>query len=93
MTRHVFSWPTPPRLLACALLLSLLSGLLPAAHPKSPDRKAAAEERAPKKKSNKLTIKPSRNNSEETRTERDRRLMRECKGKPNAGACLGYTQH
>ncbi|MBS0316991.1 MAG: hypothetical protein JSR49_07705 [Proteobacteria bacterium] len=26
----------------------------------------------------------------ETRAERDRRLQRECKGLPNAGACLGY---
>ncbi len=28
----------------------------------------------------------------ETTAERDRRLMRECKGRPNAGACLGYTR-
>jgi hypothetical protein len=27
----------------------------------------------------------------ETRQERDKRLQRECKGKPNAGACEGYT--
>jgi hypothetical protein len=26
----------------------------------------------------------------ETRAERDKRLQRECKGKPNAGACEGY---
>ncbi len=24
-------------------------------------------------------------------TERDKRLKRECKGRPNAGACLGYA--
>lgn len=29
--------------------------------------------------------------SGETATERDRRLQRECKGRPNAGACLGYA--
>lgn len=28
---------------------------------------------------------------EETTAERDRRLLRECKGRVNAGACLGYT--
>lgn len=28
--------------------------------------------------------------SGETPAERDRRLARECKGRPNAGACLGY---
>lgn len=27
----------------------------------------------------------------ETQRERDRRLKRECKGRPNAGACLGYA--
>ena len=29
--------------------------------------------------------------SEETAAQRDRRLKRECKGRPNAGACLGYA--
>jgi hypothetical protein len=29
--------------------------------------------------------------SGESTTERDRRLLRECKGRPNAGACAGYT--
>jgi ABC-type transporter MlaC component len=28
--------------------------------------------------------------SGETRAERDKRLARECKGKPNAGACEGF---
>ena len=28
----------------------------------------------------------------ETRAERDQRLLRECKGKPNAGACEGYAR-
>lgn len=27
----------------------------------------------------------------ETTKERDKRLKRECKGKPNAGACLGHA--
>jgi hypothetical protein len=30
--------------------------------------------------------------SAESRAERDKRLSRECKGKPNAGACEGYTR-
>ncbi|MCJ0762532.1 hypothetical protein [Variovorax terrae] len=29
--------------------------------------------------------------SGETAAQRDRRLQRECKGLPNAGACLGYA--
>ena len=28
----------------------------------------------------------------ETRQERDKRLLRECRGKPNAGACEGYAR-
>ena len=30
--------------------------------------------------------------SEETRPERERRLLRECRGLPDAGACRGYTR-
>ncbi len=30
--------------------------------------------------------------SAESNAERDRRLTRECKGRPNAGACLGYAK-
>ena len=33
-----------------------------------------------------------RSSSEETRSERDRRMYRECKGMHNAGACRGYTR-
>ena len=33
-----------------------------------------------------------RSPSEETRSERDRRLTRECRGRPNAGACMGYAR-
>ena len=29
--------------------------------------------------------------SDESRAERDRRLQRECRGRPNAGACLGHA--
>ena len=46
----------------------------------------------PTKKKGGLKIKHQRSPSEETSVERDRRLTRECKGAPNAGACLGYTR-
>ncbi len=46
----------------------------------------------PTKKKGSLKIKHQRSPSEETSAERDRRLTRECKGAPNAGACLGYTR-
>lgn len=44
------------------------------------------------KKSRSVKVKPQQNHSGETTSERDRRLYRECKGMPNAGACLGYTR-
>lgn len=31
------------------------------------------------------------NSAHETTRERERRLLRECKGRPNAGACSGYA--
>lgn len=30
--------------------------------------------------------------SEEGTTQREKRMRRECKGRPNAGACLGYAR-
>ncbi|NMM82098.1 hypothetical protein B2J86_14380 [Acidovorax sp. SRB_14] len=44
------------------------------------------------KKHGAVKVKHQRSPSEETSAERDRRLYRECKGLPNAGACRGYTQ-
>lgn len=34
---------------------------------------------------------PSDKGSGENKAERDKRLLRECRGKPNAGACEGYA--
>lgn len=36
--------------------------------------------------------KQPKSSSEESSTERDHRLKRECRGRNNAGACLGYTR-
>lgn len=44
------------------------------------------------KKKGSTKIKHQRSPSEESAAERDRRLYRECWGRPNAGACLGYTR-
>ncbi len=49
--------------------------------------KAAKE----KKKSTKTNTVKYEKGSAETTSERDRRLFRECKGRPNAGACMGYA--
>lgn len=43
--------------------------------------------KAPRQASVKVIPSPSH----ESTAERDRRLKRECKGRPNAGACLGYA--
>ncbi|MDF1483951.1 hypothetical protein PY257_01905 [Ramlibacter sp. H39-3-26] len=32
-----------------------------------------------------------RSHADETREQRERRLQRECQGRPNAGACMGYA--
>jgi hypothetical protein len=34
---------------------------------------------------------PTDKGSAESKPERDKRLMRECRGRPNAGACEGYA--
>ncbi|OYD52178.1 hypothetical protein CBY09_01430 [Acidovorax kalamii] len=39
-----------------------------------------------------VKVKHLRSPSEESPAARDRRLHRECKGRPNAGACLGYAK-
>ncbi len=54
-------------------------------HTKKPRKSHAAK----KSKANKASFD---NGSAETRKERDSRLMRECKGRPNSGACEGYTR-
>lgn len=45
-----------------------------------------------KRQSNRIKIQNTRSNSEETSAERDKRLSRECRGRPNGGACLGYAK-
>ena len=48
--------------------------------------------KAAKKQSGKVKIQNTRSSSEETTAERDRRLYRECQGRPNSGACAGYAK-
>ena len=82
------------RCLSAAFLYTCLSfALLGASGTASAERKKsnpAAGQEAKKKGS--VKIKHQRSTSEESTAERDRRLYRECKGRPNAGACLGFTQ-
>jgi len=69
----------------CIAALLLAASALPAhAAKKSGEKKA--------QQSNIVRVKPTQNHSGETSAERDKRLFRECRGLPNAGACAGYTR-
>ena len=80
--------------LLCACVALCLSGAAPDAHAArkktsqtDPHSTSAA---AQKKGSIKTTH--YRSPSEESTADRDRRMYRECWGRPNAGACSGYTR-
>ncbi|PUE44806.1 hypothetical protein B9Z47_17495 [Limnohabitans sp. 2KL-1] len=47
--------------------------------------------KARKAKAGKAPKLPGDKGSGENKAERDKRLLRECRGKPNAGACEGYA--
>ena len=89
---------TLPRHCATALLCACMAlGLLLApegAHAARKKKAADATTSEPAKKKGSVKVKPQaiRSDSQESATERDRRLYRECKDLPNAGACLGYTR-
>jgi len=66
-------------------LLALAAGLAwPTVHAQSTS--------TPKTKRPKTRKPPADKGPGETRAERDQRLLRECKVKPNAGACEGYAR-
>ena len=74
------------RALSISLATALLLSVILATDSFATNRKHS------KDKSGKVRIQNIRNNSEESTAERDRRLYRECQGRPNSGACAGYTQ-
>ena len=74
-----------------AIGLSLLAPGF-SALPKEPTLSQTTSSDKINSKKNGAKVTHHRSPSEETRAERDRRLYRECKGMPNAGACLGYTR-
>lgn len=69
------------RAIACTTL-SLLAGW-------SQAQSRAPADGAPKKKVAAPQFIP--NSAHESARERERRLLRECKGRPNAGACAGFA--
>ena len=76
--------------LVIGLTLSLLAAPGNADAKQAKRSKTGTSESAKKKGVTKVTY--QRSSSEESRSERDRRMYRECKGMHNAGACLGYTR-
>lgn len=54
-------------------------------------QKPAKAKKTQKSKQAKAPKPPSDKGSGENKAERDKRLWRECKGRPNAGACEGYA--
>ena len=83
-------------LLCLATALALAGVAVPAAAAAKSDTAATSpvKKKGAKKASHKKAghaAKVVKSPSEETRAERERRLLRECKGRPNAGACLGYA--
>lgn len=64
--------------LACALVM--------------PGQALAKKKKGKGHSSSRASSQMQRSGSEETRIERERRLTRECRGLPNAGACLGYAR-
>lgn len=73
------------------LALLLASIALPPGDACAAPKKKKAEATQKTNKPAKVKIKRQRSSNTETKAERDRRLLRECKGLPNAGACLGYA--
>jgi hypothetical protein len=75
--------PTTGRL-ACLLLAAALA----TAQAHASSRQAPTKDPARARGSASAKVIPG---SEESSAERARRLKRECKGRPNAGACLGHA--
>jgi hypothetical protein len=77
-------------LITLTFLLCMLVTPLNAHAKKHKTQKASTHQTSASKGAGKTTYRPSP--SEESRAERERRLFRECRGMPNAGACRGFTQ-
>lgn len=78
--------------LLCACLAMGLMALSASAQAASKKNAFETVASKPAKQKGPVKVKHQRSPSEESTAERDRRLYRECKGLPNAGACLGYTR-
>ena len=78
--------PTPLRTLACAMA-AVCIGLTLAA-----PAEAKSKARSAKAKNPPISTYANGQSADQREKSDDARLRRECKGRPNAGACLGYTR-
>jgi hypothetical protein len=84
-SRTAVAWAT---LILSTVTLWVILGFFSASEAQAKSKAEVATEVIKKPKARKP--KPEKGYGE-TLAERDRRLLRECKGRPNAGACEGYT--
>ncbi|KQP22042.1 hypothetical protein [Pseudorhodoferax sp. Leaf267] len=77
---------TRPYLAICLAATILATASLPATATPAKKQDGAA---SPSKRTAAPKFIPS--SSQESPKERERRLLRECKGRPNAGACAGFA--
>ncbi len=82
MKKHLTSRLIRACAIVCGLCTATTSGAADSAATPSPISKTK-KAKAPKP--------PSDKGSGENRAERDKRLLRECRGKPNSGACEGFA--
>lgn len=75
----------------CIMGLALSAGLLCAAVSEAKDNTTGSAGTATRARKAKAPKVPVKLDNGETRKERDQRLLRECRGRPNAGACEGYA--
>ena len=81
----------PNTLLCACLAVGLLATPSDAQAARKKKDDASSSQAASAKKGS-VKVKYFGSSSEESTAQRDRRLYRECKGRPDAGACLGYTR-
>ena len=80
------------RALPCLITALAFASALPAASVQAASSNADTSlSTKSAKKQPSHSVKFIKNPNQETTAERERRFKRECKGLPNAGACLGYA--
>lgn len=81
-----------PNTLLCACLVMGLLATPADTHAARKKKDSASNNQTTSAKKGSVRVKYFGSSSEESTSQRDRRLYRECKGRPDAGACLGYTR-